>query len=67
MTGGLRKFVGTVALLVFFTLYVVVAAAIGSGRISEASGLIQFVYFLVAGLIWIIPAGVLIRWMVRPD
>ena len=24
-------------------------------------------YFLVAGLLWVFPAGLLIRWMQRPD
>ena len=27
----------------------------------------QFAYFLVAGLLWVLPAGLLIRWMQRPD
>lgn len=67
MKRPVRKLVGTAALLVFFVGYVVLASAIGAGRITEASGLFQFAYFLIAGLIWIIPAGILIRWMVRPD
>ncbi|MHA1133725.1 MAG: DUF2842 domain-containing protein [Alphaproteobacteria bacterium] len=29
--------------------------------------LLQAAYFLVAGLLWVIPAGLLIRWMQRPD
>ena len=62
-----RKLVGTVVLLVFLVLYAWLAAAIGSGRITEAHGLVQLAYFLVAGLLWVIPAGILIRWMQRPD
>ena len=67
MTSRLRKLVGTVALLVFLGVYVWLVAAIGSGRISEAPAVEQFAYFLVAGLIWVIPAGLVIRWMQRPD
>ncbi len=62
-----RKLVGTVVLLVFLVLYAWVAVAIGSGRITEAHSLVQLAYFLVAGLLWVIPAGILIRWMQRPD
>jgi hypothetical protein len=62
-----RKLVGTVALLVFLVLYTWIAVAIGSGRITEAHAMAQLVYFLVAGLLWVIPAGLLIRWMQRPD
>lgn len=67
MSGRLRKLVGTVVLLVFLAVYVVIAAAIGSGRIAEANGFAQFGYFLVAGLLWVAPAALLIRWMAKPD
>lgn len=62
-----RKLIGTFVLLVFLPVYVWVAAAIGMGRITLAPAWIQFVFFLVAGLFWVIPAGLLIRWMQRPD
>lgn len=67
MMARTRKFVGMVALLLFLVLYAWVAVAIGSGRITEANGFIQFAYFLLAGLLWVIPAAILIRWMQRPD
>ncbi len=67
MSSRVRKLIGTVALLVFLVLYVWAAGAIGSGRMVEAQGLAQLAYFLVAGLLWVIPAGLLIRWMQRPD
>ncbi len=58
---------GTVLLVLFLCVYALVAAVVGSGRILEASALWQFVFFVVAGLIWVLPAGLLIRWMQRPD
>ncbi|MFW2391285.1 MAG: DUF2842 domain-containing protein [Methyloceanibacter sp.] len=67
MSAHLRKLIGTVVLLVFLVLYIWLAAALGSGRIVEAPALLQAAYFLVAGLLWVIPAGLLIRWMQRPD
>ena len=27
----------------------------------------QWLYFLVAGLLWVLPAGLLVRWMQKPD
>jgi hypothetical protein len=36
-------------------------------RITLATAWAQFAYFLAAGLLWVIPAGLLIRWMQRPD
>jgi hypothetical protein len=42
-------------------------AAIGAGRITLAPSWAQFAYFLVAGVAWVVPVGLLIRWMQRPD
>ena len=67
MNARMRKLVGTVAILVFLFVYIWAAAAIGSGRMAEAHGLFQVVYFLIAGLLWVVPAGLLIRWMQRPN
>jgi hypothetical protein len=62
-----RKLIGTIALLLFLALYAWVAASIGAGRITLAPAWAQFAYFLTAGLLWVVPAGLLIRWMQRPD
>jgi hypothetical protein len=67
MTVRIRKLIGTVVLLLFLVLYTWVAVAIGAGRITEAPAYAQFAYFLAAGLLWVLPAGLLIRWMQRPD
>jgi hypothetical protein len=67
MTVRTRKLIGTIALLVFLLFYVWLAAAIGAGRVAEAPHWAQLVYFLGAGLLWVLPAGLLIRWMQRPD
>jgi hypothetical protein len=67
MRAKTRKLVGTVLLLLFLSAYAALAGLIGAGRISSASPLTQFAFFLTAGLAWVLPAGLLIRWMQRPD
>ena len=62
-----RKLIGTVALLIFLGAYAWAAVIIGAGRITLAPHWAQLAYFLIAGLLWVIPAGLLIRWMQRPD
>ena len=62
-----RKLIGTVMLLGFLAIYAWLAAAIGAGRITLASHWAQLAYFVAAGLLWVVPAGLLIRWMQRPD
>ena len=62
-----RKLIGMVVLLVFLGCYALVVASLASGRIATAPPLAQFAFFLVGGLVWVLPAGLLIRWMQRPD
>jgi uncharacterized membrane protein len=62
-----RKLIGTMVLLVFLGCYALVVASIASGRITTAPPLAQFAFFLVGGLVWVLPAGLLVRWMQRPD
>ena len=67
VTTRTRKLVGMVVLLVFLAVYAWAAMAIGAGRITLASPIAQLAYFVAAGLLWVVPAGLLIRWMQRPD
>jgi regulator of protease activity HflC (stomatin/prohibitin superfamily) len=62
-----RKLFGTIVLLLLLAVYATIAAVIGSGRIARAPQWVQFAFYLTTGLAWVIPAGLLIRWMQRPD
>ena len=67
MSARTRKLIGTIVLVIFLGAYAWTAVVIGAGRISHAPRWAQFAYFLTAGLLWVLPAGILIRWMQRPD
>ena len=67
MPARTRKLIGTIVLLLFLAVNASVAAIIGSGRISLAPQWVQFAFFLTAGLAWVIPAGLLVRWMQRSE
>jgi len=62
----LRKLIGTFLLLGFIVIYALIAMAIGAGVLQNASGLTEFLYYLIAGLLWVPPAGLIISWMQRP-
>jgi len=62
-----RQFVGAAALVVFVPVYALVAVTVVAARLPEASVLGQTAYYAVAGLVWVIPAGIVIAWMQRPD
>lgn len=61
-----RKLIGTVVLAVFVPFYALVAMTIAAVRLPGTSGLTQTVFFMIGGLLWVIPAGAVIWWMQRP-
>lgn len=62
-----RKLIGTIAMLIFVIVYSLAAMSIAQGRLQDAGKLWQGIYYLVAGMGWILPLMPLIRWMERPD
>lgn len=63
----LRKFVGTVVLVIFVSFYALTVMTIAAAKLPGTSGIVQLVFYVVMGLLWVIPAALLIRWMSRPD
>ena len=63
----LRKFLGTILLLMLVIVWSLLAMALAQSPLIMASGLTQFIYYVVAGLGWVLPAMPLIAWMAKPD
>lgn len=62
-----RKLIGAFAMLAFVVFYALVVMSLAQGTVQDASKLVQGLFYLVAGLAWILPLMPLIRWMERPD
>ena len=63
-----RKFLGVAATLVFVVTYALVAMALAQAHfVQSAPDLLQWIYYAVIGMGWVIPLMPLIRWMERPD
>lgn len=68
MTQRKRKFFGTIALLVMIFLYSLMALAVAVVlQVNEANHFVELIYYVVAGLAWVLPAGVIISWMQKAD
>jgi len=61
-----RKLIGLVILLVFIFIYAMFVMTFAVYKLPE-NGTLEFFYFLIAGILWAIPAGYLIKWMQLPD
>jgi len=62
-----RKFVGTITLLVLVSVWGLVAMALAQSVLTNINGFVATLYYIVAGLGWVLPAMPLISWMARPD
>lgn len=64
MTPRQRKLTGTILLLAFIAVYALLAMGVAIIlQVNNASKLAELAYYAVAGLLWVIPAGIIIKWM----
>ncbi|HEX2018814.1 MAG TPA: DUF2842 domain-containing protein [Aurantimonas sp.] len=59
----LKKLLGTIVLIVLVVVYAVFATAFATVYLAESSGWVHLAYFLFSGLLWVVPAMLVIRWM----
>ena len=62
----LRKFLGAIMLIVLVVTWALLAMALAQSPLIKANGAIEVLYYVIAGLGWVLPAMPLIRWMSRP-
>jgi hypothetical protein len=62
----LRKLIGTVALLTLVIVWALVAMAAAQPVLATGNQVIEAIYYVLAGIGWVLPAMPLISWMSRP-
>jgi len=67
MTQRIRKLIGALLLPLSIILWSVLATAIYLAMPEGLPGLVLIVYFVVAGMGWLLPSMIIIRWMAKPD
>ena len=67
MTIRTRKFLGAVLLLVLATVWALLGMAAAQMPWLAQSGLLQAIFYVVAGMGWVLPAMPIVSWMSRPD
>ncbi|MEO0981741.1 MAG: DUF2842 domain-containing protein [Pseudomonadota bacterium] len=58
----MRKPTAMLILLLYLPLYIIAAATVGSW-LTEANGLVQLLFYIVAGVGWVLPLKPLMAWM----
>ncbi len=65
MNPRIKKFIGALAMVLFVAFYALVIAALAPRILTGASKVTEMLFYLVAGLAWVLPLLPLIRWMER--
>lgn len=60
----LKKLIGTVLLVALVIVYALVATMVAVAQLAESGPLVHFLFFLLSGLLWVLPAMGIIKWMV---
>lgn len=67
MTIRARKLIGTFGLFALAIIWSLLAMAFAQSVLTDINGFVATLYYIVAGLGWVLPAMLLVKWMVRPD
>lgn len=67
MPKTLRKLIGTVAIIILVLVYAFLATMIASATLGQSHWTVHLLYFFFTGLLWVLPAMWIIKWMEKPD
>lgn len=62
----LRSFIGTILIILIVSIYALLATTIATATLATAPWWAHLLYFLLTGLLWVIPAMLVIKWMAGP-
>ena len=65
LTPHTKKLIGAIVTLIWLPVYALVAAGVAAHVLPRANWLIELLYYMVAGTLWIVPIGLMLPWMHR--
>jgi len=61
-----KKLIGTVLLVLLVAVYALVATIVAVAQLSQSGPLVHLAYFFLTGFLWVLPAMLIVNWMVKP-
>ena len=58
-----KKMIGMFFIVLLVIVYALVAVAVASATLANAPWYAHMLYFMFSGVLWIVPAMVIIKWM----
>ena len=65
MTIRIRKLIGTIALIALACTWALLAMAMAQSVLTDINGWLAALFYVVAGLGWVLPAMPIVSWMSR--
>jgi hypothetical protein len=62
----LRKLIGTVLIIILVVVYALAATTFASLLLGASPWWVHLLYFFFTGLLWVLPAMLIIKWMEKP-
>ncbi|QRM54974.1 DUF2842 domain-containing protein [Sinorhizobium sp. BG8] len=66
MPPRLRKLIGTILIIILVLLYALIATTVAAATLGSSPWWIHLAYFLFTGILWVLPAMLIIKWMEKP-
>jgi len=60
----LKKLIGTVLLVALVIVYALVATIVAVAQLSQSGPFAHFLFFLFSGILWVLPAMGIIKWLI---
>ena len=65
MSPRIKKLIGTIVMLAWIPVYALIAMGIAVHLLPHATWYVAFLYYAIAGTLWIVPIGLMLPWMYR--
>ncbi|KGD99317.1 MULTISPECIES: DUF2842 domain-containing protein [Rhizobium/Agrobacterium group] len=66
MVPRLRSFIGTILIIILVITYALLATTFATLLLATSPWWVHFLYFLLSGMLWVLPAMLIIKWMAGP-
>jgi hypothetical protein len=62
-----KKLIGAIVIVIWLPVYALLAMALAVRVLPHAHMAVQFLYYAVVGIAWILPIGFMLPWMSRDE
>ncbi len=62
-----KKLIGAIVIVIWLPVYALLAMALAVRVLPHAHVVVQFLYYAIVGMAWILPIGLMLPWMSRDE